>query len=184
MWLNNIPELPVNEPVIVFTILITIILIAPIAFRKFRIPGIVGLIISGMFIGPHGIHLLESGESVKLLSTSGLLYLMFLVGLELNIRDLVRNRNKSIVFGALTFFIPLVFGFFVAHFLLSYNLLGSLLIASMFSTHTLIAYPIASRLGITRSEAVTVTIGGTIITDTAVLVMLAFISAALEIISW
>lgn len=180
MWLNNIPELPVNEPVIVFTILITIILIAPIAFRKFRIPGIVGLIISGMFIGPHGIHLLESGESVKLLSTSGLLYLMFLVGLELNIRDLVRNRNKSIVFGALTFFIPLVFGFFVAHFLLSYNLLGSLLIASMFSTHTLIAYPIASRLGITRSEAVTVTIGGTIITDTAVLVMLAFISAATQ----
>jgi Kef-type K+ transport system membrane component KefB len=133
-----------------------------------------------MFIGPHGIHLLESGESVKLLSTSGLLYLMFLVGLELNIRDLVRNRNKSIVFGALTFFIPLVFGFFVAHFLLSYNLLGSLLIASMFSTHTLIAYPIASRLGITRSEAVTVTIGGTIITDTAVLVMLAFISAATQ----
>lgn len=180
MWFNNIPELPLNEPVIVFTILITIILIAPIVFRKFRIPGIVGLIISGMIIGPHGIHLLESGESVKLLSTSGLLYLMFLVGLELDLRDLLRNRNKSIVFGALTFFIPLAFGFLVAHFLLSYNLLGSLLIASMFSTHTLIAYPIASRLGITRSEAVTITIGGTIITDTAVLVLLAFISAATQ----
>jgi Kef-type K+ transport system membrane component KefB len=180
MWLNNLPELPLNEPVIVFTILITIILIAPIAFRKFRIPGIVGLIVSGMLIGPHGINLVESGESVKLLSTAGLLYLMFLAGLELNLRDLLRNRNKSIAFGALTFFIPLVFGFFVAHFLLSYNLLASLLIASMFSTHTLISYPIASRLGITRSEAVTITIGGTIITDTAVLVMLAFISAATQ----
>jgi len=180
MSFYNLPDLPFKEPVIVFTILITIILIAPIAFRKFRIPGIVGLIISGMIIGPHGIHLLESGESVKLLSTAGLLYLMFLVGLELDLRDLLRNRNKSIVFGALTFFIPLVFGFFVAHFLLSYNLLGSLLIASMFSTHTLIAYPIASRLGITRSEAVTITIGGTIITDTAVLVLLAFISAATQ----
>jgi len=178
MWLNNLPELPLNEPVIVFTILITIILVAPIAFRKFRIPGIVGLIISGMLIGPHGINLIESGESVNLLSTAGLLYLMFLAGLELNLRDLLRNRNKSLVFGALTFFIPLIFGFFVAYFLLSYNLLASLLIASMFSTHTLISYPIASRLGITRSEAVTITIGGTIITDTAVLVMLAFISAA------
>ncbi len=180
MLLNNLPELPLNEPIIVFTILITIILVAPIAFRKFRIPGIVGLIISGMLIGPHGINLVESGESVKLLSTAGLLYLMFLAGLELNLRDLLRNRNKSIAFGALTFFIPLIFGFFVAHFLLSYNLLASLLIASMFSTHTLISYPIASRLGITRSEAVTITIGGTIITDTAVLVMLAFISAATQ----
>jgi len=180
MLFSNLPDLPFNEPVIVFTILITIILIAPIVFKKFRIPGIVGLIISGMIIGPHGMNLIESGESMKLLSTAGLLYLMFLAGLELNSRDLLRNRNKSLAFGALTFFIPLVLGFFVAHFLLSYNLLASLLIASMFSTHTLISYPIASRLGITRSEAVTITIGGTIITDTAVLVLLAFISAATE----
>ncbi len=176
----SLPDLPFKEPVIVFTILITIILLAPIAFKKFRIPGIVGLIISGMIIGPNGLNLVVSGESIKLLSTAGLLYLMFLAGLELNSRDLLRNRNKSLVFGALTFFIPLIFGFFVAHFLLSYSLLASLLIASMFSTHTLISYPIASRLGITRTEAVTITIGGTIITDTAVLVLLAFISASTE----
>lgn len=176
----HLPDLPFNEPVIVFTILITIILLAPIVFKKFRIPGIIGLIISGIIIGPHGMNLVEFGESIKLLSTAGLLYLMFLAGLELNSRDLMRNRNKSLVFGALTFFIPLILGFFVAHFLLSYSLLASLLIASMFSTHTLISYPIASRLGITRSEAVTITIGGTIITDTAVLVLLAFISAATD----
>ncbi len=176
----KLPDLPFNEPVIVFTLLITIILVAPILFRKFRIPGIVGLIVSGMVIGPHGMNLVEFGESIKLLSTAGLLYLMFLAGLELNSNDLLRNRKKSLAFGALTFFIPLAFGFAVAHYLLSYNLLASLLIASMFSTHTLISYPIASRLGITRSEAVTITIGGTIITDTAVLVLLAFISAATQ----
>lgn len=180
MFLIILPNLPFKEPVIVFTILITIILLAPIVFKKFRVPGIVGLIISGMIIGPHGMNLVESGESIKLLSTAGLLYLMFLAGLELNSHDLLRNRNKSLIFGALTFFIPLISGFIIAHFLLSYSLLASLLIASMFSTHTLISYPIASRLGITRSEAVTITIGGTIITDTAVLVLLAFISAATE----
>ncbi len=174
----SLPDLPFNEPVIVFTILISIILVAPIIFKKFRIPGIVGLIVSGIFIGPHGLNLVESGESIKLLSTAGLLYLMFLAGLELNPRDLLRNRNKSLTFGALTFFIPLISGFVVAHFLLEYSVLASLLIASMFSTHTLISYPIVSRLGITKSEAVTITIGGTIITDTAVLVLLAFISAA------
>jgi Kef-type K+ transport system membrane component KefB len=174
----KLPDLPFNEPVIVFTILITIILLAPIVFKKFRIPGIVGLIISGMIIGPHGMNLVAFGESIKLLSTAGMLYLMFLAGIELNSRDLLRNRNKSIVFGALTFFIPLIFGFIVAHFLLSYGFLASLLIASMFSTHTLVAYPIASRLGIIKSESVTITIGATIITDTAVLVLLAFISSA------
>jgi len=173
----DLPDLPFNEPVIVFTILITIILLAPIIYKKFRVPGIVGLIISGMIIGPHGANIIAEGESIKLLSTAGLLYLMFLVGIELDSRDLLRNRNKSLIFGALTFFIPLTFGFIISYFLFSYSLLGSLLIASMFSTHTLISYPIASKLGITRSEAVTVTIGGTIITDTAVLVLLGFISA-------
>jgi len=176
----KLPDLPFTEPVIVFTLLITIILIAPIVFRKFRIPGIVGLIVSGILIGPHGLNLVEFGDSIKLLSTAGLLYLMFLAGLELNSNDMLRNRNKSLVFGALTFFVPLIFGFIVAHFFLSYNLLASLLVASMFSTHTLISYPIASRLGITKSEAVSITIGGTIITDTAVLVLLAFISAATQ----
>jgi len=180
MLLFTLPNLPFKEPVIVFTILISIILIAPIVFKKFKIPGIIGLIVSGMIIGPHAMNLVEFGESIKLLSTAGLLYLMFLAGLDLNLRDMVRNKNKSLVFGALTFFIPLIFGFFVAYYLLSFNFLASLLIASMFSTHTLISYPIASRLGITRSEAVTITIGGTIITDTAVLVLLAFISASTE----
>ena len=116
MWTYNLPDLPFKEPVIVFTLLITIILVAPIVFRKFRIPGIVGLIVSGMIIGPHALNLVEFGESIKLLSTAGLLYLMFLAGLELNSRDLLRNGSKSLVFGGLTFFIPLIFGFVVAHF--------------------------------------------------------------------
>jgi Kef-type K+ transport system membrane component KefB len=180
MWDSQFPKLPFTDPVVVFTVLITIILIAPIIFKKFRIPGIIGLIVAGIVIGPHSLNLVEFGDNIKLLSTAGLLYLMFLAGLELNLRELIHNRNKSISFGVLTFFIPLILGFFTAYFVLSYDFMPSLLIASMFSTHTLIAYPIASKLGITRSEAVTITIGGTIITDTAVLVLLAFISAATQ----
>ncbi len=180
MSLNNLPKLPFNEPVIVFTILITIILLAPIIFKKFRIPGIVGLIVSGIVIGPHTLNLVEFGESIKLLSTAGMLYLMFLVGIELNSRDLIRNKNKSFTFGALTFFVPFISGFIMGHFFLSYNLSASILTGIIFSTHTLIAYPIASKLGITKSEAVTATIGGTIIADTAALIVLAFISATTE----
>jgi len=180
MLVTNPIELPFTDPVVVFTVLISIILVAPIVFKKFKIPGIIGLIVAGIIIGPQSLNLVEFGDNIKLLSTAGLLYLMFLAGLELNLRELMHNKNKSIVFGALTFFIPLILGFITAYYALSYNFMASLLIASMFSTHTLIAYPIASRLGITRSEAVTITIGGTIITDTSVLVLLAFISAATQ----
>lgn len=178
MNIIHFPKLPFTDPVIVFTLLISIILLAPIIFRKFKIPGLIGLIISGIIIGPHGLNLVAYGESIKLLSTAGLLYLMFLAGLELDMREFMRSRNKSLVFGLLTFFIPLIIGFTVSYYYLNFGISASLLVASMFSTHTLISYPIASRLGITKSESVIITIGGTIITDTAVLLLLAFISAA------
>jgi len=173
----ELPSLPLTNPVLIFTLVLLIVLLAPIIFKKFRIPGIVGLIIAGIFAGPHGLGLLDQNSGIKLFSTAGLLYLMFLAGLELDLKDFKKYQDRSIVFGSLTFFIPLALGFVASYFILHFSFVSSLLLASMFSTHTLISYPIASRLGITRNEAVTMTIGGTIITDTAVLLMLAIISA-------
>jgi Kef-type K+ transport system membrane component KefB len=173
----ELPSLPLTNPVLIFTLILLIVLLAPIIFKKFRIPGIVGLIIAGIFAGPHGLGLLDQSSGIKLFSTAGLLYLMFLAGLELDLKVFRKNQDRSFVFGALTFFIPLVLGFVASYLFLHFSFVSSLLLASMFSTHTLISYPIASRLGITRNEAVTITIGGTIITDTAVLLMLAIISA-------
>jgi Kef-type K+ transport system membrane component KefB len=173
----ELPSLPLINPVLIFTLVLLIVLLAPIIFKKFRIPGIVGLIIAGIFVGPHGFGLLDQTSGIKLFSTAGLLYLMFLAGLELDLKDFKKYQNRSLVFGSLTFFIPLVFGFIASYYFLHFSIISSLLLASMFSTHTLISYPIASRLGITKNESVTITIGGTIITDTAVLLMLAVISA-------
>ena len=173
----DLPSLPFTNPVHIFTLVLLIVLLAPIIFKKFRIPGIVGLIIAGIFVGPHGFGFLDQTSGIKLFSTAGLLYLMFLAGLELDLKDFKKHQDRSLVFGSLTFFIPLGFGFIASYYFLHFSFVSSLLLASMFSTHTLISYPIASRLGITRNEAVTLTIGGTIITDTAVLLMLAIISA-------
>ncbi len=173
-------HIPFKDPIIIFTILISLILIVPLLSKKLRVPGIIGLIVSGIIIGPHGLNILQLDDSIKLLSSIGLLYLMFLVGLELDIRQVKRHKNKSILFGILTFIIPLVIAFVMTYYILNYSFLASMLIASMFSTHTLIAYPIASKLGITRSEVVTFVIGGTIITDTGALLMLAFISSAAQ----
>ena len=137
-----------------------------------------GLIIAGIIIGPNGFNLLERDSSIILFGTVGLLYIMFLAGLELDMNDFKKNKNKSIVFGSLTFLFPLALGIPVCYYLLDYELISSILIASMFATHTLVSYPIASRLGITKNEAVSIAVGGTIITDTAVLLILAIITGS------
>lgn len=168
-------ELPLKNPVLIFSIVLLIILLSPILLRKLNIPGIIGLIIAGVIIGPHGLNILAKNSAVELFSTIGLLYIMFIAGLELDLNEFKANRNKSLSFGFLTFIIPLSIGFPVCHYVLNYGLETSLLTASMFATHTLVAYPIVSKFGISKNQAVAVTVGGTILTDTAVLIILAVI---------
>ena len=171
-------ERPFQNPVLVFSVILFIILLSPILLRRLKIPGIIGLIICGVFIGPHGINFIEQNSAVKLFSTIGLLYLMFIAGLELDLKEFQHNKNKSLVFGFLTFIIPLTVGFPVCYYLLGYGFVSSLLISSMFSTHTMVSYPIVSKFGISKNEAVAITVGGTILTDTAVLILLAVIMSS------
>ena len=170
-------QLPVTEPVIVFGIVLFVILSIPMLFSRLKIPGIIGLILSGMVLGPSGFNILASKGSIELLGTVGLMYLMFLAGLELDMQTFSRSRKKSVIFGSLTFIVPLFIGYTVCIWILGLNQIASLLIASMFSTHTLISYPIVSRFRIAKIEQVAVIIGGTIITDTIVLLLLVVITA-------
>jgi len=168
-------ELPLNNPVLVFSLILFIILLAPIVLRRLNIPGIIGLIISGLIIGPHGLNILEKNSAVDLFSTIGLLYIMFIAGLDLDMNEFKRNRNKSILFGFFTFIVPFTIGFPICYYILGYDLNASLLTANMFSTQTLVAYPIVSKLGVSKNQAVAVAVGGTILTDSAVLILLAVI---------
>ena len=171
--------LPLDNPVLFFSVILLIILLAPIILKRLNIPGIIGLIISGVIIGPHGFNVLENNFAMKLFSTIGLLYIMFIAGLELDLNEFKANKNKSLVFGFFTFIIPLSIGFPAMYYLLGYwydfDFNASFLTASMFATHTLVAYPIVSRLGVSKNQAVAITVGGTILTDTAVLIVLAII---------
>ncbi len=169
---------PFTNPVLVFSTVLLIILLAPLMLRKIRVPGIIGLIISGVAIGPHGLNLIQRNDAVILFSTIGLLYIMFIAGLELDLKRFVKNKNKSILFGFLTFILPLGIGFPVCYFMLGYGFTTSLLTSSMFATHTLVAYPIVNRMGLSKIEPVAITVGGTILTDTAVLILLAVITAS------
>jgi Kef-type K+ transport system membrane component KefB len=168
-------ERPLQNPVLIFSLLLFIILIAPILVKRIKIPGIIGLIISGVIVGPHGLNLLAKTDAIQLFSTIGILYIMFIAGLEMDLAEFSKKRYKSILFGFFTFSIPIILGFPVCFYLLKYNFNASVLTASMFATHTLIAYPIVSRLGLAKNEVVAVAVGGTIITDTAVLLILAII---------
>lgn len=168
-------ELPLKSPVLVFSLILLIILLSPILLRKLNIPGIIGLIISGVIVGPHGLNLLAKNSAIDLFSTIGLLYIMFIAGLELDLNEFKANRNKSLLFGFFTFIFPLSIGFPMVYYFLDYNFNASFLTASMFATHTLVAYPIVSRLGVSKNQAVAITVGGTILTDTAVLIILAVI---------
>ena len=169
-------ELPLSNPVLVFSLILFIILVSPILFRRLNIPGIIVLIISGIIIGPFGFGLFEENNAaIDLFAKIGLLYIMFIAGLELDMNQFKVNRNKSLLFGLFTFSIPLIIGFPVCYYLLGYGFNASFLTASMFATHTLIAYPIVSKMGVSKNEAVAITVGGTILTDTAVLIILAVI---------
>ncbi len=168
-------DLPLQNPVLVFSLILLIILLSPLLLRKVNVPGIIGLIISGVIIGPNGLNILEQNSAVDLFSTIGLLYIMFIAGLELDINEFQAHKNKSLLFGLFTFIIPLAIGYPVCYYLLGYDFNASFLTASMFATHTLVAYPIVSKLGVSKNQAVAITVGGTILTDTAVLIILAVI---------
>jgi Kef-type K+ transport system membrane component KefB/nucleotide-binding universal stress UspA family protein len=167
------PNLLTDTPIIAFTILLTVIFTVPPIFEKLRLPGLVGLLLAGVILGQNGLKLLDpDSETIKLLSDIGKIYLMFVAGLEIDIEQFKKTKNRSIGFGILTFIVPMIAGIFVGRcFDFSWN--ASVLIGSLLASHTLLAYPIVSRLGVVMNEAVTVTIGATIFTDTGALLVLA-----------
>ena len=167
--------LPLADPVLKFLLILLIILAAPLLLNKLRIPHLLGLIIAGAIIGPHGFNLVLRDSSIILSGTAGLLYIMFLAGLEIDMADFKRNSTKSLAFGMYTFLIPMILGTAVGIWVLRFNVLTSVLLASMFASHTLIAYPIISKLGISKNKAVSITVGGTMITDTLALLVLTII---------
>lgn len=162
-----------KEPIVPFAILLVVILAVPPIFERFRVPGLVGLLAAGVLLGSNGLQVLENeSDTMKLLSDIGLVYLMFVAGLEVDMEQFRRTRNRSMGFGSFTFAVPLIMGTLVGR-LFNFDWNASILIGSLFASHTLLAYPIVKRLGVVNNEAVIVTIGATIFTDIGSLLVLA-----------
>ncbi|MEX0719714.1 MAG: cation:proton antiporter [Balneolaceae bacterium] len=178
----HFPDLsfPFTDPVLVFATVMLIVLIAPLLFRLIKIPGMVGHIVAGIIVGPHAIGMLQRGATMELLGTVGLLYLMFTAGLEIDLNGFKKNKSKSIVFGFASFLLPQITGMFLFLLVMDFSWQSSILIGSVFASHTLLAYPIISRFGASKNSAVTLTVGGTILTDVFALLVLAIISGSAE----
>lgn len=168
-------SLPIEDPVLKFLLVLIIILAAPLLLNKIKVPHLLGLIIAGAIIGPNGFNVLSRDSSIVVTGTTGLLYIMFLAGLEIDMGDFKKNKWKSLGYGAYAFIFPFILGFLGAYYLLEFSTLTSVLFASLFSSQTLITYPLVSKLGIAKNQAVNITVGGTMITDIATLLVLAVV---------
>ena len=169
-------QLPVTDPTLIFFLVLVIILFAPVILERLHIPHIVGLILAGVLVGQHGFNILKQDSSFDLFGKVGLYYIMFLAGLEMNMEDFKSIRVKATVLGLLAFIFPLGIGIWTNMHLLEYSLVTSVLLASMYASHTLISYPIVLRYGINSQRSVGIAVGGTAVTDTLTLLVLAVIS--------
>ncbi|KEI35997.1 hypothetical protein FRA_24c00820 [Francisella sp. W12-1067] len=163
---------PLKSPVDIFGVILLIIFTSSLLSRFLRLPNIISLIIAGVIIGPYGFNILDQSLAVTIFAKTGLIYIMFLAGFELDVTDFRTNKNKIIAFGSLTFLIPFILGFIVFSYFFNFSFQAAVLTAIIFSTHTLIAYPLITNFP--KKNIISVVVGGTVITDTIVLFILAF----------
>ena len=174
-WIGLDLTFPITDPTWIFLLVLLIILFAPILLNKLRIPHIIGMILAGLAIGEHGFNILARDSSFELFGKVGLYYIMFLAGLEMNMGDFKKTRNKALVLGLLAFIVPIGIGFVANVSYLRYGVITSVLLASMYASHTLVAYPIVTRFGVSRHRSVSIAVGGTAVTDTLTLLVLAVV---------
>lgn len=179
-WLHSWIHLPIKDPTWIFFWVLLVILFAPVVLERLKIPHIIGMILAGMLIGEHGFNILMRDSSFQLFGKVGLYYIMFLAGLEMNMQDFKNIRVKASVLGVLAFLIPFGIGIWVNLNVLHYGFLTAILLASMYASYTLISYPIVLRYGVNRQQAVGIVVGGTAITDTLTLLVLAMVSGTFK----
>ena len=176
--LNFAPEMfPITNPTLIFFLMLGIILLAPMLLQRIRVPHIIGMMLAGLAIGPNGFHILDRGDSFELFGKVGLYYIMFLASLEMDMGGVRRERMAVAVAGVSAFVFPLLIGVTANIWLLHLNILAAFLLAGMYSSHTLVAFPIVARYGLARHRAVTIAVGGTIVADTLTLLLLAFVQS-------
>lgn len=163
----------IDQPVAIFFIVLLIILLGPLAFRPLKIPPVVGMIIAGMIVGPHGFGFLDRDDSFRIFGEVGILYIMFQAAVEIDMYHLKRNYRPGLIFGLFSFALPMIGGIFASRYAFSLPWETSILIASMYASHTLVAYPAVSRFGLQNNRGAVIAVCGTIVAVMLALICLA-----------
>ena len=162
-----------HHPLGIFAQLVAISVLIPPLTRRLRLPDLVGLLAAGVLVGPHVLHWIDAkSETITLLSDIGAIYLLFTVGLEIDLEEFNRVKSRSVIFGALIFVLGVGTGFGIGQ-IFGFPLVPSLLLGALMATHTPLGYPIVRSYGAQRDESVIVSVGSTIFTDIAALLLLA-----------
>lgn len=163
----------ISQPVAIFLLVLVIILLGPVLFRRLKVPPIVGMIIAGMAVGPYGFGLLDRDASFKIFGEVGILYIMFQAAVDIDMFHLRQQLRHGLVFGLLSFLLPMTAGVFGAHYAFGVGWDTSLLIASMYASHTLVSYPVVSKFGLQNTRGAVIAVCGTIVAVMLALLCLA-----------
>lgn len=156
-----------------FAVIFGLIVVLPRVAEHVGLPGVLGVLLGGVLLGPAVLGLLNpEGKAIELFAELGKLLLMFFAGYEINLSQLRRSGARAAVFGVLTCILPLALGFAVAR-AFGYSTNAALLVGSLLASHTLLGLPIVRQLGLLDCDAVVLTIVATIITDISAMLILA-----------
>ncbi len=102
-----------NDIVIIFGLSIVVLFIC----HRFRIPSIVGFLLTGILAGPHGLGLIKALHEVELLAEVGVVLLLFTIGIEFSLKSLLQIKKSVLLGGSLQVALTLLAVFSIARFL-------------------------------------------------------------------
>jgi Kef-type K+ transport system membrane component KefB len=160
----------------IIALVLAVTLFVPMICRKIRIPSIVGFILVGVAIGEHGFGLFDGGDAIQTLGKIGMLYIMLQAGIEVDVNDFRQQRGKAVLYGLYSFIVPFAVGLLTSR-LLGYRWVTCALLGAMYGSHTLMTYPIVNRYGVQKNAAVNIAIGGSMLSISLSLLVLAFLKS-------
>ncbi len=180
----QMPLALITDPTWIFFVVLVVILMSPILLKRLRVPHIIGLILAGVMIGQYGFNIIERDRSFEIFGQVGIYFIMFLAALEMNMGSVQQYGRKGMLFGVVTYVVPFVAGFLASHFLLGFGMATSLLFSCILASHTLIAYPIVGRFGLTKHPVVIVSVVATAVALFVALLVLAITVSTLHETTW
>lgn len=159
---------------IILTLFLVAILLVPLVCHKIHVPSLVGFILVGMVFGLCGLPISDDNPTIHLFGQLGMLYIMFQAGVEIDMNDFHQQRKQALLFGFLSFLFPFALGLLTSRWM-GFAWTTSLLLGAMYGSHTLMTYPIVSRYGVQKTPAANIAVGGTMLTITLSLLVLAIL---------